>query len=571
MVTPDGAPTERGRRSAGRLTPFVLAATAVLVGLFVLGTITTAEPEATPETSTNTTAGTVDRPSVDREDFTIADVIRGDPLKWSHTSSFDGYLLDLMEHDGHLYLFSGSQPQWLRQPDQVEVRRSADGVTWEELGSMSESGMQFFMAESTERGIVALGNDQHAGTAIWRPDDGGHWSRTPVATSESSGVFFYPHSFVANDELMMVAGSMQLDAGVLLQRVVKEVSGETVDATFLRSDVEGNRIAIRGPLDLPLLQTTIDELSLSEQEKRWLTFGWRSDDNRVWRSFDGFEWEESAIEGAQWIESLLALDDRRIVAFGYDRFGGAAWVTLDGLEWVPLNTGTSVHLVQAWGNKLVGVHNGEPHLEISGDAETWTDTGLHEVFHHQIPWSIYPLGAGEGGVALIMQGYRSTSIDSPETHPLRLSRDGVSLNLNLNTPPNPGVYWIETGNRVHQWNTHADELPRGIEVDLAGQHLVITNPSTGDKLTTFSFEELARAEQDYWNTCCPEDLSDALQAFVFTSDGEEWTIQDLSTDMGMNQSVDQILVLDDRVVATVSSSPAVNTGPGFEVWTAQIP
>jgi hypothetical protein len=274
------------------------------------------------------------------------------------------------------------------------------------------------------------------------------------------------------------------------------------------------------------------------------------------------------------------MDDGSIVANGYGIGGPTAWRSFDGMEWEQMNRSSFVTMTERWADRFVAVDERSlTGLMVSEDGETWQETGPSEEFPYQFGWNIYPLGAGESGIAYTAQGFRpGTSAPDSQPEPVTLTRNGLSLSLDLNRDAYELGYPFqgESGMTIWtgvSWSSRTNQLPAGVEIDLAIEQVLISDPATNESLAAFTFEELREAEQSYWDTCCtPQEEPETLVAFVFSPDGEEWTIQDLSSRLGGPHWIQQIDVLADRIVMVVYDGVAYQSPPtGFEIWSAPIP
>ena len=563
---------------------FVAAALAIAIGFGVLGVMTAPDPEAiealnSTTTSTSTTSTTIAEiePPLDLDNFTVGQITTGEQFVWERVRGFaDWFPHSLIEHDGHLYVFGTNGSPWSDDPGVLRGWRSPNGIDWEPLGTVVDGQIGLGLMASTPQGLVAFEIDQGDRVGIWQSSDGLAWSRSEIVVADEEGepLTIWPMAIGGTSDLLMVATETQLD----VQRIIEERMGENGFDVDLLSNygwtpdwtADGLQIVLHGPLGLVGMAISGDELRLTDQEESLVANGYGgSAQTRLWVTSDGSKWVDRPVEASAWIQSIVPAPDGGVLAFGYGSSGDSAWYSPDGTEWTPRPRTGGPQTATAWRDGLVGVNSdgSRPEVLTSDDGATWEETHLDEHFPLPIGWYSWGLAAGDAGVALMVNGWRHTAAPSPPREDVELTRDGVTLALDMNS----GAIMIESGDVVHSWTMWSSTEQDGIEVDLESQTVTFHDTTSGDPLTSFTFEELNNAEMEYWNAQSGGDTEHRV--FAFTPDGENWTIQDMELAVGLDRPVQQLAVIGDRVVALVQNSGFIGqpSEAGFEIWAAEIP
>ncbi|MGH3650411.1 MAG: hypothetical protein ACRDU9_06830 [Acidimicrobiia bacterium] len=576
MVLPDGTRSESNRPVLGRTALLALAALAFAVGGLALGALTTPDPGTTAETTT-TTSTTIDQiePPIDFDNFSVGQIAVGDPLRWERGARFDEMVtVDLVEHEDRLYLFGYND--WYAGSGGLQVWSSDDGLVWDPLGQVIEETRPIGRVASTPQGLVALeSGPTGAGFTIWRSRDAVRWAPELVPVElDSEHATVYPHAVTGTKSTLMVTGDVQIDITGLLEERLGAALGAPVDLwrygwSHHRS-AEGMVIDVLGPLGMVAQQVSTEELGLSETEQSWIVDGYGSStDTDVWVSRGGdSDWEHSSIEDARWIDSLIITKDSRVIALGHGSTLSGTWVSDGGLDWRRLDFVSRPFTVEPWGDGFAGPDGyGANDVLVSEDAENWDSTGLNDHFPSSIGWGVGPFAAGPGGIVVGVEGWSQPDQPIALSTPPRLTRDGVILTMNLDA----GVLDLESGGQHHEYHIYGSTPPENIVVDLSTESVEFFDDQSGDLLSSFSFSELMAAAETYWSR---DPFPERYQAMAFTTDGVEWTIQDIEEDLGGAVWIRGLEVTADRVIALVSGleTPYVrDETPGFEIWSAPIP
>jgi hypothetical protein len=584
MVLPDGTRSDGRRPTTGRRAFFAIAACALAAGVLALGALTTPEETAAPEPSTTTSTVEELETPIDLDNFTVDQIAVGEPLRWELTDSFDDtFPHSIVVHDGTVYLFGSDSGLWDDDSGGLRAWRSTDGVTWESLGQTIGLEHKIGSVTSTAQGLIALEIGSHEGFTIWRSEDGIRWipELVPVETGNEYATV-YPRAVGATEEMVVVAADIDLDALRFIESRLPDSMGAGIETGNFGWDTrlsdEGVTVVFtfHGPLGIPALSVTSDEMGLSDEEVRWLTQGYApSEDDSIWgartwvRSDGDTKWTLGDIEGVAWVESISVTPGDPPLVFAYGSSGLATWASLDeGLTWErqPV-TGQHPHLAEPWGDRFVRMHSNWLDVLVSDDGETWKTTGLDSLFPSTIGWGAGPLAAGTGGIAVGIEGWGEQNEPVQVPEPTTLMRDGVTLTIDIEH----GNIELESAELKSTWALFGQTPPQNLSIDLANRILTFLEPASGEPLLSMTFDELEEIEADYWNG---HQQGAQHQAFAFSADGAEWTVQAMEQVIGEGSRVTELAVIGDRVVALVLDSSAIyrsNQVPGFEIWTAPIP
>lgn len=562
----------------------MLASLAVVAGVVALGALTSPEPEAietpvttegTPDATTTTT-----EPSgpqlVDVEIFSVEDIEAGRQLDWERAAEFGSvFPRTLVGHDGWLYLFGSAAPAWAPEPGGLAAWRSQNGTEWESLGNVLGYEVEIVSVASTGQGLVATERTQDAaGFNIWLSDDGIEWEPLWVPFDDpAEHIVAHPHGVYGDEDTLIVIATRQLDTQALLEEHLR-ASGEHIDLDLSRGwgadyTEDGVRLVVYGPLGIPVLTTSAEELGLTEEEATLLEngFGGQSSGAIVWVSEEGAPWIQGEIEDAQWVESIVETPTGELVVFGFGTSTERAWRSTDGIAWEDLladfrNPGAATN----WGESLLA-RGDSAEILISEDAETWEETGLRKHFPAPIDWHVPWIAAEENGIAAIVEGWGQSPMIEPQRPDVPTIRDGDAV-LSLDFVS--GHFEMEVGDEELSWRMFS-EPDNGIDIDLLTQEVIFKHPDSEEELGRFGFDELERAEEEYWvGTFANQEFN----ALVFSVDAESWSIQDLGSEFGEESRVAQLEMFDGRLVAAVVDSRRIyspGSDPGFEVWTAPLP
>jgi hypothetical protein len=541
------------------------------LGAIVLGSLTAPGPEAAPETTTTTTPTEDVEQPIDLENFTIAEIERGPSLEWEQVHSVDdGYPMALLEHEGWTYLFATDVPDLaVRDEGGLRAWRSTDGLDWEALGQVITSGHVMTNVRSTGQGLIAIEGGTGGGSlTLWRSIDGVTWSSEPITVSETGEhVSVYAFAFGGNAGLLVVAARTGLDVPGLIEERL-ELDLDFSNYGWSPNSVGGeHEFVLWGPMGLPLLEVSADDLGLTGEQQELLEaeYNGYGPGFEVWVSAEPGLWLAGEIPDASWIDSITATPNGQIVATGWDNQANVVWTTTDGFDWektIPRPSGP--YQVEVWNGRLIGPSDaGHASVVTSTDGLEWQRIGPEEHLPFQMQWDIVAMGSGPGGIAGTIHGWRS-STSVPQDEPAVLTDGDATLTIDYNT----GSYQVESGDITRTWSMNSSQVPDGVIVDIASERVTFHAVDTDDVLASFTFDQLTQAEAEFWSH---QGLDDQYEGLVFSPNGEEWTIQDPSR--FTDGSIRFLEVNESHVVAAVIPeggrfSPQMS--PGFEIWSAPI-
>lgn len=558
---------------------FAVAALAIVAGFVALGSLSPSDQIAVETTTTTTTIPELEAP-IDLENFSVSQIATGPPLEWERVAtSTTGYPLAVIEDEGVLYLFSSEEAPWADEPGGLVTWRSSDGTDWEPAGETVISG-EFHVADviTSANDFIAIGTRPGGSSVfVWRSNDGIEWDVTEIPTfTESPYITPTPMAAAVFGDRLAIAAGYRLDQETLVTDSLA-AAGIDVDLPMMSWSTryggeDGVQLTVSGPLGIPVLTTSLDELGLTEQEHQWVMNGLeRREQSQIWVVDDSGSVETGTIPLFQ-VFTMVAQPDGALFAGG---FGGAGlnegFVSADGLNWEEVEDGNISRAIP-WGDRLIGITDG-PGLEVmmSPDGQTWEESGLMDRFPSQWGWYPVAMGAGPDGLAMTVEGQDSTSPPPRATTDETLTTDGATLSVDHQR----SVYVLEIEGERHVWNMYQPggaQVPEELEVDLANAEVVYKDPDTGETLAQFGFEELGRLEAGSQSIRFNDVVGH--HALVFTEDGSDWEIRDLEPVVGDDSRALLLEVASGRVVA-VAHEPILNPEQplptGFEIWTAPLP
>ncbi|HEX6299517.1 MAG TPA: hypothetical protein VF148_03535 [Acidimicrobiia bacterium] len=575
MITPDHREEPRRRRPSGTIATAVgLAAT--LVGGLLLASLTSPDPEAieaaTPTSTTSTTLADVE-PPIDPDNFSIEQIARGEPLEWeSALRVVEGYPIELLSHDGYLYLFATEVPNFSGfERGGLRAWRSRDGIRWESLGQVIDDSHMIGSVSSTGQGMVALGSESgRPGLGIWISEDGTDWIAHEISIEGTPHLTtIYPNTAGGTDDLLVVSGFVEIDYLAPLREKLGEIAAYGWGADVIAGEL---LYTLYGPLGLPLAAVSGEELGLSDEDQETITEAVSSFDDvtaEIWVRQGDSNFRRATIPEATWIDRIGATPDGEIFVHGWGSLGASSWSSTDGVDWEELPRPSHQYINERWGDALIAPSSsGGISILMSLDGEEWEDIGPAENLPGLIQWWTAALAAGPGGIAMSIEGWDDSQQPFPTpmgSQPVRIANGDGTLTIDHQS----SRYTLETIDRTYIWSFTTQD---GIEVDFETPSLRFLDPESGDPITSFPLEDIVDAQGDVL-TMEREAVTNRYGVFAFTSDGEDWTIQSME-DLGPDDFIHLLALTDEHVVATGVDSAGYfhpSSPPGFEVWVAAVP
>ncbi len=235
-------------------------------------------------------------------------------------------------------------------------------------------------------------------------------------------------------------------------------------------------------------------------------------------------------------------------------------------------TAGGVEVVTTWNGGFLGDRYSATSsgLAVSPDGEVWEPLGVEQLLPEGLSWGFDPIAAGEAGIAAVATGYdESMGFEEPE--PFVLEKDGYALTAD---EMRSSLVLSEGDTEVLRLFLDSGQVHEEVAVDFPTRTVTFIDPATDDPVVTFTFDELDEAQQASYEGM---DESREQRAFLFSRDGSEWSVQDLTDIVGENAFVSELLVRDDQVIAVLAQVPiSFATGPPsipptVQIWTAPTP
>lgn len=557
----------------------------MIVGFIALGSLSPSDPIATePSTTTSTTIEEIE-PPVDPENFTVAQIATGEPLAWDQVLTSDtGFPIEIVDHFGTLFLFTTEEPSWTDEPGGLIAWESADGVAWERIGQVTSDEYRVTAIASTQQGLLAAGAIPGSDTlTVWRSDDGADWfsSEAPTATS-SSYETPVASAIGATSDRIVVAAETEVDRDGIVEDHLEAV-GIDVDLSNASWQTryggeDGIELSVYGPFVTPAVTVYLDDLDLTDRERRWVADGLEPDgQTSTWVMDDQGQWTRGTVP-LEHVTQIIGRNTGGLLALGS---GGAAspagFTSSDGVEWsatadspTPLKAVNRESFLVGFGGAL------RPDLLYSMLGGTWREMEINEVLPPSVgTWSPTAFGGGDHGVAMAVEGREepaSPTVGATRGTTTLTSEEGVKLTLDYES----GRFMLdEDGTTTHTWEMHypsSTESPGGLDVDLEDEMIVFRDPHDGEQLATFTFDDMRRAETRFRSSQIEPTLESRHHVLVLNTGALQWEIKDLGPVVGERQIVRLIAVSSDHVVAVLDEVVVPGETPsGFEIWSAPLP
>jgi hypothetical protein len=424
--------------------------------------------------------------------------------------------------------------------------------------------------------LIAAGASIDDGSLVlWESEDGVDWSATEVDRGPNTPhTRTIPTALGSDGETTVIATTTDADMQGLVERALDD-AGVSVDVARrgwgVETDQEGRWVlTIYGPFGIGARQIALADLNLSDEERQVLEGRYDSNSESVlWVHHPSSGWTQTAIEGMHGVETLVSRPSGGLVARGWGNTGMVTATSEDGRNWTRLDTSDGgPWYAELWGETLVGPDDmSVPEILTSTDGAVWETAGLATHFPVGINWSTWPTAAGPGGVALVASG----STAGPRTETLEpvewLTDKGHSIAFD----PMSGRLEVEAGEVSHTWNVYSGTQTKDLLLNLEEETIEFLDTDSGVSFGRITFAEIEEAEEDFYGN---RFRGDEHRALVFTPDGENWSIQDITDSIGPEAVITNLMVGSDRLVAVVLPEGEwydPDEAPRFEIWTAPLP
>lgn len=584
MVLPEGTePPRRDKPSAPTLAGIGAALVLVLGSLLVLGQLTTPSQEAIAEDTTTTTAADQDplgapttTTTIDVDSFAASDITTGRRFSWIKSPGLGRlWPIDLVLHRGLVYLLGSEEvSETGGTPLGLSGWRSEDGISWSRIPSPDASeAANSVLAPlipadhaisrvlSAGESLVALSSRLSDGApVVWTSPDGLDWtsSELPIDVSllETSSYRLEAAAYFDNELLVsgvMQTGSLELLANALPVELVGE--NHTAVEFGFRLRPGGGIVEAYGPLGLHAFSIRLDELGLDDLTESDL-FGPQPPARQfVWSSRDSETWHQEELQSSI-AEEMWVRPDGTLVAYGSGERQSTISLTSDGETWhlSPRSSRAWIFQISAqtvWEDQLVGSGLGKE-LFTTHDGLDWQYAGTGDLLPDAINWRLRPVAGGDGGLAVVATALRANS--APTRSPVIIEKDQTTITIDTEASvlrlAHPDVEEIT----IPLWATETSSL---VDVDFVAQEVTFNHPETDEPLVTIAFATLEAAESSA-SRFDADAHADAERALLFTPDGTEWSVQSLTEEIGPSSAVDDMVVLEDRVVMITSPSQAAS-------------
>ena len=546
MVLPEGTPThETDRRRAPALGAVGIALLALLAAALALGRATT-PPELVLAGSTTTTdlapiVPPTTSTTIDPETFSIRQIATGDSFIWFRAPPLEPrWPIEMLEHEGSAYLFASSlPPRGLTHGGGLEVLVSTDGISWRSLGQVIGDEYVINGVDSTRGGLIATGNHIETGTPhIWTSVEDKEWQISDLpdeAVEEELPAFAKPTVAAMFEGRLVVLGNAQSDLLSLIEKSLPEsITPADINRYGFEISERDRVLRIHGPLGLVGYSESLERLGIDQTMATWLLYTARTEKSLAWTSADAADWDLNSFH-AFYIDHIWHGSDERLFASGSGVFGPMVWSSNDGRSWERIGSSSIGQAQVMWRDRIIATTR-DHHLLQSSDGLQWDYLDTGDLLPRELSWDMGPLGAGEAGLAVVAT-VRREARQTPMA--IVMERDDGVLTID----PLSGTLTVSGEDTsvltIPLWSGEPSD---SVQVDFGDRRVTFTSPDSGEEILTVDFATLDQAERLMRSTSLGGE-----RALLSTQDGETWTVQALSDEVG-SDVVDRMVVLQDRVI-----------------------
>ena len=551
--TPRDPPSRQPRAVLIGATLLILA-----VSIFALGSLTTPETTAEPISSTTTepplaqptTTTTPPNPNT----FRIVDIQQGHQLWWGRGFNPPNTTMDpiqIVELHGEMLLFGRPQGwRYLSPIGGVQLWTSDDGTFWSNEGEVIGPANAVDRIVQTGEGLVAL---TRSGLLL-KSSDGRSWTSEslPLPPDAQPNETAQLWNYAEGAGRAVVFGQVTIDEFALLTDHLPDDALDLIAAGYEWGSLSNGQISIQGPWGVTVRTVDLEEAGAPPELMDALNgAGFRSQ-SYVWVREGLGPWRVNEFEG-DWVETVHIFDDGTIEAYGFGSIH-YRWTSSDGRTWEASTASSHPENMTAWAERFIGVRQLPTDLVISDDGESWEEMGIASSFPAGLNWWIWPIVTSDEGIAAFINGQRpqrgtDVSEVSVEQNGFRLTADYFDGRIELARIEDDVVFF-----RYTMWSSVASE---DIVIDVENRTYTFHDPTTGAALVSFSFDELEAAERG--TPLFGWDPDRVLTGLLYSHDGEDWTVQDITEFVG-GERVVTALVTDDRVIAVTADGQQWSPG-----------
>jgi hypothetical protein len=566
VVLPEGTPESEGSRPK---TLIGIGAALVLLLTTVALAVATAPDDVIANESTTTTI--VDEPlyqpttttTIDVETFSVSDIATGERLSWREAPRLDAqWPIELLEHDGRLYLFTSdgqSHPRHLSSGLQVWV--SSDGIGWERIAELEEAAITSIAA--TGGRLVAMGKHiEHGSPHVWISTDGVEWSASQLPMRPGTDLpitTWLTDAAVAGDRIIVTGSGYTNPQEVILDLLPTEVANY-VDTygMGLSEGPEGRSIEVYGPLGIVGYEATMEDLGIDEETANDLFQGSGQELSYVWTSSDGVEWTVSETSGPRF-ERLWIAAGGELLASGWDNTGPAVWSSTDDYTWERTDS-QMVNVVDSWNGWLVGTRN-ERDVIRSRDGREWESLGTDAVLPQALDWYMQTVDVGPGGIAAVATTWAQQPNSTVDATAVEVADHTLTVDYDT------GILTIEGLSGRSDVQLWSEDSVEHVVVDFADEQMTFMDVETGEELLTVGFERLREVEMSLFGWGGFEKRA------LLLSRGQELSIFDLAEEIGDQEDLVMIRVLEDRMILVTNPIHAwyAASPPAWSIRVATLP
>ena len=321
-----------------------------------------------------------------------------------------------------------------------------------------------------------------------------------------------------------------------------------------------------GPAGIPIWETSFEEIDLELEDVTPSEVG-HPEEATIW-AMSNDHWSTTTLEGT-FLSNLGVLPDGRFAASGWGPGGVVRMISTDGVSWdqsVPDETAREQIVIGPDGGIAIEFHQNGSGVLFSEDLEVWEPLGLDEILPDVIDWWYNPVVLNDYGIALFAHG-NSNRFESNQPQTTFIARNGYELVFR----PEAGNLTLRFGgDEVLRLPSYGATVPEAIVVNIPAKTMTFLHPDTDESLATFTFSEITALETDAYRGL---GHSNNFTAFLHTTDGVNWLVQDLPLIPDTLQIMDMVITKDQVILTAIDtfSFAAFSTTPDLQILVGDLP